>query len=198
VHLEPPLNSLACRNTCRSGVPKIILPQGQSLTVLAAQRQGDLLGKAHLEPLLSLDARKAFRALHPGPGKWPGPSLHYQSTRLCSFAEQIALPRPSPRSSLTQETGGSMRQGAPGATSCSSAFRNAPRTFPHHQARGAGLPLHYQYRDCAALPNRPPGLALARASRKRPGVGEALRLRSRLFTPRTPETPPDDCPRCLK
>jgi hypothetical protein len=56
-----------------------------------------------------------------------------------------------------------VRQGAPGASSCSSAFRNAPRTFPRHQARETGLPLHYQYRDCAALPNRPPGLVPAPA-----------------------------------
>jgi hypothetical protein len=34
------------------------------------------------------------------------------------------------------------------------------RTFLPHQARGAGLPLYYRYRDYAALPNRPPGLPL--------------------------------------
>jgi hypothetical protein len=49
-----------------------------------------------VEPLLSFDVRKAVRALHPGPEKWPGLSLYYQLVRLCRFAEQIALPRPSP------------------------------------------------------------------------------------------------------
>jgi hypothetical protein len=47
-----------------------------------------------------LDVSKAFRALHPGPGKWPGFSPHYQLMRLCGFAEQFALPRPNPRPSL--------------------------------------------------------------------------------------------------
>jgi hypothetical protein len=41
---------------------------------------------------------------------------------------------------LPREPGWSVRQGAPGAASCSSAFRKAPRTFPRHQAREAGLP----------------------------------------------------------
>jgi hypothetical protein len=76
-----------------------------------------------------------------------------------------------------------VRQGAPGATSCPSALRNAHRTFPHHQARGAGLPLHYQYRDCAALPNRPPGLALS-PRRSPPGdrvIREGKRIWSHYF-----------------
>ncbi len=75
-----------------------------------------------------LDLRKACRALQHGPRKWPGLSVHYQLTRLCpsihtfsheripsghsSLAEQIALPRPNPRSRLPRETGGSLRQGA--------------------------------------------------------------------------------------
>jgi hypothetical protein len=42
-----------------------------------------------------LYARKASRALHRGPGKWPGLSLHYQMMRLCRFAEQMTLPRPA-------------------------------------------------------------------------------------------------------
>jgi hypothetical protein len=50
---------------------------------------------------------------------------------------------------LPREPGWSVKQGAPGATSCSSALRNALRTFPRHHARGAGIPLHYRYRDHA-------------------------------------------------
>jgi hypothetical protein len=81
---------------------------------------------------------------------------------------------PSHDRASRESPGRSVRQGAPGATSCSSAFRKAPRTFPHHRARGAGLPLHYQYRDCAALPNRPPGLAVSHR-RSRAGARGSMR-----------------------
>jgi hypothetical protein len=95
--------SSAVREASRSKCLKCLKSSSRRadrLTDRVAQRQDDLRGKAHAEPLLSLDVRKAFRALHPGPGKWPGLSLHYQLMRLCRFAEQIALPRPSPQSSL--------------------------------------------------------------------------------------------------
>jgi hypothetical protein len=109
-------------------------------------RQGDLRDKVHLEPPLnSLVCRKACQ-----------PKC-LKCLKSSGRAHRLADLQPS----LPQKPGWSVRQGAPGATSCSSAVRSAPRTFFHHQARGAGLPLHYQYRDCAALPNRPPGLASA-------------------------------------
>jgi hypothetical protein len=101
--------------------------------------------EAHQEPSLnSLACRKACQS---------------KCLKSSGRADRLADPRPS----LPREPEWSVRQGAPGATSCSSAVRSAPRTFSHHQARGTGLPLHYQYRDCAALPNRPPGLAPAAA-----------------------------------
>jgi hypothetical protein len=99
-------------------------------------------------------------------------ALSFQPSNQLNQSSQLPQPnllvsRSGPAPILPRETKGLVRQGAPGATSCSSAFRNAPRTFPHHQARGAGLPLHYQYRACATLPNRPLGLAPSPQSRQR-------------------------------
>jgi hypothetical protein len=93
--------------------------------------------------------------------------------RLCRFAEQIALPHPNPRPSLPQKPGWSVRQGAPGATSCSSAVRSAPRTFFHHQARGGRTPLILSIpRPCSlAEPTGPAQVSRAYLHMVSPGRG---------------------------
>jgi hypothetical protein len=98
VHLEPPLNSPACRKACQSKCLKSSDTADRLIDPRAA-RGGRVICEAKRiwSHYFLLDVRKAFRALHPGPGKWSGLSLHYQSMRLCGFAEQIALPRPNRR-----------------------------------------------------------------------------------------------------
>jgi hypothetical protein len=167
--LLPPTSTLGRGEASRSRCLKCLKSSSRRadrLTDLAAQRQGDLRGKAHVEPLLSLDVRKAFRALHPGPGKWPGLSLHYQLMRLCRFAEQIALPRPSPQSSLPH-TGRtppplSIPRLCPSihTLSCEripSGHSGERAITPRPSVRASGRTCESNH--CAALPNRPPGLA---------------------------------------
>jgi hypothetical protein len=56
-------------------------------------RQGDLRGKAHLEPLLSPVCEKALPSFAPRPQRMAGLVPILSMVRLCRFAEQTALPR---------------------------------------------------------------------------------------------------------
>jgi hypothetical protein len=109
-----------------------------------------------------LYVRKAFRALHPGPVKWPGFSLHYRLMRLCGFAEQIALPslntRPRPDH---HDSGTGRRHKAQGvdATNILKEFRvsgTIERSFLIPNPRPL-IPASFMVRPRlgGALPNRP-------------------------------------------
>jgi len=63
---------------------------------------------------LALETRNAFRPLQRPRREWPGFPLDCQLMRLCSFAEQIALPPPTPARVSRQRTGNLLGKAAPG------------------------------------------------------------------------------------
>jgi hypothetical protein len=134
---------------------------------------------------LLMDVRKAFRALHPGPGKWPGLSLHYQVMRLCPSIHTFSHERiPSGHSGERATTSRPLVR-ASGDTCESNHYADLPNRLPclvpaHGQASPpqGGLPSHYQYRDHAlAWPCRidRPGSPPSPASRQR-DLSQALAL----------------------
>jgi hypothetical protein len=99
-------------------VPKVIRPIDPLR--LAPQRQGDLRGKAHLEPLLSPVFKERFPTLALRPRKMAGFSLHHQR---CDYAP---LPNRLPCLALPHDR----------------ASRKSPRTWARRGTLGLGLSAH--------------------------------------------------------
>jgi hypothetical protein len=117
-----------------------------------------------------LDLRKASRAWHRGPGRWPGLSLPYQMMRLCRFAEQIALPRPNRHPPGSDPDPWSPTRG-PCATWCDYA------TLPNRPAR-LRSPVHI-YALSAPVEKFCNSLPVGATSRSVPSTPRVSALRTR-------------------
>ena len=126
--------------------------------------------------------------------------------RLCVFAEETSLPRPTNRGwkPLPQErwhrgAGWSPKQSASEPLP-SFAHRKAPQAFHQDPAARPGLALHYQWCDYASLQSRSPchdpPIAAGSRSHKSAGTGGAGRSPKQsasepLPTPRSSAKPPE-------
>jgi hypothetical protein len=106
-HLELPLDSVAVGDASRSRVPKMPKvvqsawnhpARSIDLATLGSQRRGDLRGKAHLEPLLSLGCKRGVPSFAPRPQKMAGlfPTLSVDATMQIYRTDCPASPQPSP------------------------------------------------------------------------------------------------------